>query len=175
MPEDKLISQIPAGTGHVPEERMSGADEARRGLRAEESMHDIVKRLVEREAWDHPDSAGLAKATLNICRAVRPHLVDIMGTGGFRFMMVRALGMLSTQSKSVQNTLLKVNDEGCLVCQDESALDSTSQAAVITVLSNFFDLLSSYIGSNLVLRLIHQAWPDFSLLPSFSRPKGTNR
>jgi hypothetical protein len=134
-----------------------------KGLLPEETMLHIVRRLLEHEAGDSQCPAALAEASERVCQKLRVHLADVMGTSGFRFLMVRAATTAGGSFK------LTINDDGCLKMLDASGLDPSQQAAAQASLANVLELLADYIGQNLVLRFIHQVWPDFLLLPPFSQ------
>ncbi len=67
--------------------------------------------------------------------------------------------------------LINVDDEGVLTLLEKSRLDSTHKAVVVSILAHFLELLTDFIGHNLVLRMVHQAWPDFEILQPFSTRK----
>lgn len=158
--------------------QMSGPREERGGSYPEETSLDIARRLLQHEVSTHHSDLELAEATELLCRTMRPYLVDIMGTIGFRSMMSHALSMTSRAAErpgfhltSASLSLVKVDDDGCLKWLEKSELDSPHQNVVVAILAHFFDLLTNFIGQNLVLRLVHQVWPDFVVLPPFSPSK----
>ena len=109
---------------------------------------------------------------------MRPYLVDMMGTISFRSTMDHARSMIvsAAERPGYHLTLatlsaVKVDEDGCLKLLERSELGSPHQAVVVAILASFFELLTNFIGQNLVMRMIHQAWPDFVVLPPFSSSK----
>jgi hypothetical protein len=142
-----------------------GYDEGLGGVQAAETMLDIVRRLLEHEAGHPLVGEEVAELSERVCQKLRSHLVNILGTSGYHLFIVRAAATAETNSKLV------VDADSRLKGQGMSVLSSSHQAAVETTLARFLDLMEDLVGQNLVLRLIHQAWPEFVLLPPYLSQK----
>ena len=153
-------------------------DEECHGLYPEETSVEIVTRLLRHEARQPHGGLDLSKAAEGLCLRMQPYLVDVMGAVGLHAMMVHARSLMI---RSIERTrpnlsllnlnLVTIDDDGCLRWLEKSELDSPDQAIVVATLAHFFDLLTAFIGQNLVLRMIHQEWTDFVVLLPFSRSK----
>ncbi len=140
----------------------SGHNQARGGLESEETLLDITRRLLKHETGDRHGSEEESEPSERVCLKLRAQLVDILGTSGFRYLMRRAVATAEA------HPMLEVDDNGILKALGRSVAAPSYQAVVLTALTRFLHLLADIIGINLVLRLIHQAWPEFLILLPFS-------
>lgn len=122
---------------------------------------DIARRLLEHAGGARGDPDTLSEASDQVYDRLRSHLVEVLGTSGYRFLLARATAQA--------NSKLAVGTDDRLKNPGGSALGPTHLAAVEDTLASVFDLLSEMVGQNLVLRLIHQAWPNFDVLLPFTR------
>ena len=59
--------------------------------RATPPMRNIAKRLISDEARENKSAATKNPAEFSACEKLRPNLVALMGNGGFRALISRAL------------------------------------------------------------------------------------
>lgn len=124
---------------------------------------DIARRLLEHARGASWGTDALSETSDQVYDRLRSHLVEVLGTSGYRFLLARAIDTAHANSKLAVGTDDRLKNPG------GSALGPTHLTAVEATLASVFDLLSEIVGQNLVLRLIHQAWPNFDVLPPFTR------
>jgi len=130
------------------------------GLRGDTNL-DIARRLLAHARVVSGGADALSETNDRVYDRLRLHLVEVLGTSGYRFLLARAIVTAHANASLVIGADDRLRNPG------GSALGPTHLPAVESTLAAVFDLLSEIVGQNLVLRLIHQAWPTFDLLPPF--------
>lgn len=94
---------------------------------------------------------------------LRPHLVALMGIIGYRALLARALALANADFPWMRE--VQVNSDS--TCEGFEGLearvkpDEFSEGSIV-LLSHLLGLLVTFIGEELTLRLVHQAWPNLS-------------
>jgi hypothetical protein len=123
-------------------------------------MRSVAVRLIEASSTTSSQTAhpvGLWIAEL------RPHLANLMGSGGFHALLSRALALAKEDMPCLH--AVQVSATGALEVGDaESRVDSKEfiEASVV-LLAHLFGLLVAFIGENLTLQLVHEIWPKLLL------------
>ena len=117
---------------------------------------------MEHEAKGRDITDDLGGISDRLCLKLRAHLGDLMGTSGFHFTMDRAI------SAARVRTELIVGGDGSLEDPTGAPLTAEHLNGVTLTLACFLDILDLLVGPNLLMRLIHQAWPEFDVLPPFT-------
>ena len=132
--------------------------------RATQQMRNLAKRIIDDET---PKNKALAVKTLEafpVTDRIRPHLVPLMGVGGFRALLSRALVLASVEVAWLRE--VRVNGAGVLE-RAEPLHASRGPAALlegrIALLAQLLGLLVSFIGASLTARLMGEIWPRLSL------------
>ena len=108
------------------------------------------------------DAKGLSrKKQVTVFLAVnklRPHLVALMGNGGYRALVMRALVLVSVEVAWLRT--VRVADDGTLDRIDEAATKpgEIMQGRVV-LMAQVLGLLIAFIGESLMLRLVREIWP----------------
>jgi hypothetical protein len=119
-------------------------------------MRDLVQRLgdVSQTASDpHVDEAAVVVEKLRIS------LTRFAGAEGFASLLRRALTLASTDVSSLQS--VKVGADGRLEGIEQLAAETGE--AVAAVAAHLLELLVTFIGEPLTLRLAREVWADTSL------------
>ena len=132
--------------------------------RATPQMRSFAKRLLATEiAGMRPGEA--ADATLfPVTDKLRPHLTLLMGKGGVRALLARALVLASAEMPWL--SAAQVNANGDLDGLEALAvgLDPTEFFECrVVLLAQLLGLLVAFIGPNLTSRLIGEVWPQVPL------------
>lgn len=120
------------------------------------SIHALAERLVAacRTSSDSLDrEPGLAIERL------RTSLTRLAGVEGFATLLQRALTLASKEQPSLRGA--KIDSDGRL--QGVEPGDDAGYAATVAVTAQLLDLLISFVGEPITLRLLREAWPDVSL------------
>lgn len=100
----------------------------------------------------------------DVCEKLRPQLATLMGNGGFRALLARALALAGTEVSWLR--ALKVNSEGALTGLEEIQPPMTIEALSLgrmELLAQMLGLLVAFIGENLTMRLVGDVWPKMPL------------
>ena len=120
-------------------------------------MRDLVRRLraVSQTASDpHVHEAAV------VIEKLRISLTRFAGADGFASLLRRALMLASADVPSLQS--VKVGADGRLEGIEQLAAE-TGTGAAVAVAAHLLELLVTFIGEPLTLRLAREAWADTSL------------
>jgi hypothetical protein len=127
-------------------------------------MRNFAKRLLASEAKGDRSAQMSAEDALNVCERLRPQLAMLMGNGGFRALLARALVLAAAEVPWLR--VMRVQSDGALGGVEDlrSPLSSEAlSAGGVALLAQLLGLLVAFIGENLTLRLAQEVWPDASL------------
>ena len=125
-------------------------------------MRDFAARLIAHESGISSD-AGNGVPAFFVFEKLRPHMATLMGNGGYRALLMRALALsvgevpfLSSVRVSVEGTMEGLDHPDSPV--DRAAL---LDAGVI-LLAHLIALLVAFIGERLTLQIVHEVWPKLA-------------
>lgn len=132
-------------------------------------IRDIVDRLVAQETSRAGPSALPGRAGFRVCERLRVPLAHYVGVVGFRSLLRRALMLAHVDAPGLVD--LKVADDGTFLFP--AGMDSASEAEVAAagaaITRELLDLLVTFVGEALTLRLLHEVWPEAKLSPPRDR------
>ncbi len=127
-------------------------------------MPDIALRLVaeERRGGNSSDTAG--RAAFRVCEKLRRPLTILVGTAGYQSLISRAVTLARVKAPSLGR--LQINPDGSLEIPPAIEVqfetnDPASGGAVLV--AQLIELLITFIGEALTLRLVHDIWPKVAL------------
>jgi hypothetical protein len=127
-------------------------------------MRSVAARLVAHEAKGiKRPNAGLPPV-FHVCEKLRPHLATLMGNGGFRAVLSRALVVTSAELPWLG--ALQVNADGALEGWDKPEAQVPPKELMesgVVLVAQLLGLLAAFIGENLTLHLVRDVWPKLSL------------
>jgi hypothetical protein len=126
-------------------------------------MREFARRLVNSEVNGSNSEKARTSDAFGFCEKLRPQLATLMGNGGFRALLARALVLASAEVSWLRG--LHVKPDGALGGLDElpAQLDSDSRfEGGVALLTQLLGLLVAFIGENLTLRLVRDVWPKAS-------------
>jgi hypothetical protein len=132
--------------------------------RATPRLRDVAKRLILAEAARTKSAATDVTDAFPVTDKLRPQLATLMGHGGTRALLGRAL-VLAIQEVSWLR-VLHVNANGGLEgLQVQGAqLDPADYLeGQVVLLAQLLGLLVAFIGPGLTLRLVSEIWPRIPL------------
>ena len=135
-------------------------------------MQILARRLIaaERRASDSGDTDG--RAAWRVCEKLRESLSPLTGNRGFRGLVARALALARVEVPWLSK--VELGDAGTVVLPDtlenEVQPDEASRGGVALV-THLLELLATFIGEALTLRLVQQVWPKTALGHSQSEGK----
>jgi len=130
--------------------------------RATPQMRGVAKRLMNTEI---PMTGGTTSAadlgTFPVTDKLRPHLEVLVGKGGVRALLARALVLASAEISWLQTARINADSdlEGLA-----TNLDPTEYfEGRVVLLAQLLGLLVAFIGPTLTSRLIGEVWPKIPL------------
>ena len=128
--------------------------------RATPSMRHFAKRLIIFETRQNPSVATKLRPAFTIPEKLRPHLVALMGNGGFEALLARALALAKTEVPWLRP--VHVNAGGAMQGLEEIPAqigpDEFLEGRVV-LLAQLLGLLVAFIGEDLTMRLLRDIWP----------------
>ncbi len=127
---------------------------------------ELARRLLAHEAGARQRPEEMAAAIERIHHRLRECLAESIGLAGFNALFARSLQLARTTSPvSVQITVEEQAKVGLQGAREFAiAHDSlTVQAEFVAILAYFIGLLIRFIGEELTVRLVREAWPEFRL------------
>jgi len=132
--------------------------------RASLQMRNFAKRIMACEANGHESAQSKIPSDLPVFEKLRPHLTRLMGNGGFRALLSRALALAGAEVPWLR--AIQVKSDGALdgleEIQSQLSLDAMF-AGRVALLAQLLGLLDAFIGENLTVRLVLEVWPQAPL------------
>ena len=128
-------------------------------------MRSFAKRLIDFEVLSNTSSAAQAAEVFPVIDKLRPHLATLMGDGGVRALISRAL-VLATEEVSWLDAV-QVNADGGLEGFEALGWQLDQSEFVlgrVVLLAQLFGLLAAFIGPSLTQRLSGEIWPQIPLI-----------
>jgi hypothetical protein len=124
----------------------------------------LAHHILTREAGSQATSAMLTAATERICQRLRWRLTSLIGSLGFAALYSRALRLAQQEYPSLHSVEFSDGAEVRLIGLQEFAADVRdpvqAQDALAAIVAQFIVLLIAFIGEDLTLRFIDEAWHD---------------
>jgi len=119
----------------------------------------LAERLIGWEARSQKLTEVKRFAASVVCEKLRPILATLMGNGGFEALLLRALALAAKAIPAL--AAAKLNSEGALEFDPSSAQMNPGdlKEANIVLIAQLLRLLNSFIGEELTVRLVREAWP----------------
>jgi hypothetical protein len=139
-----------------------------------ESRH-LAQRLLAYEAVAGENSEPAESAAFRVCAKLRRPLLAFAGVDGFRSLLSRALTLARTEAPSL--SAVQVAADGSLRGLDKLASQTDKEQARdggARLIAQLIELLLTFIGEGLTLRLVQDVWPEAAFggrLPRKERKK----
>jgi hypothetical protein len=127
-------------------------------------MRYFAKRLVDSEVNGNKSAKAKTLDAFSVCEKLRPQLATLMGSGGFRALLSRALVLTQAEVSWLRG--LHVKPDGTLGGLDGLPMQLNSDSRIeggVVLLAQLLGLLVAFIGEDLTLRLVLEVWPKASL------------
>jgi hypothetical protein len=127
-------------------------------------MRSFAKHLIDYETLRNKSSQAKLSPTFPVTEKLRPLLATLMGNGGFRALLSRALALAGAEVFWLH--ALHVNADGILegVEASHARVDPAEfLEGKVVLLAQLLELLVAFIGMSLTLRLLSEVWPQLSL------------
>ena len=124
-------------------------------------MRSFAAHLIAHEA---PRNDSSQVATFPMTEKLRAHLATLMGKGGYRALLSRALVLASAEVSLLR--ALRVKSDGALEWSPAPPAELDPAELLegkVVLLAQLLGLLAAFIGVDLTLRLLGEIWPQISL------------
>jgi hypothetical protein len=131
--------------------------------RAIPKMQALAERIIACDAKEAKLSRRKITPTFPVIGKLRPHLATLMGNGGYRALLMRALTLASAEVAWLRK--VRVSTDGSLQTLIESDLPIKPKDILegrVALVAHLLGLLVAFIGESLMLRLVGEVW---TLLP----------
>jgi len=127
-------------------------------------MRLLAERIIAYDAKGFKSSRKKQPTAFAVIRKLHPHLATLMGNGGYRALLLRALALASVEVAWPR--AVRVAADGTLEGLDEpespAGLEEILEGRVVLV-AQLLGLLIVFIGESLMLRLVREIWPRLPL------------
>src|ERR1039457_4146256 len=121
----------------------------------------LAPRLLTYEAVAGKNSEPAESAAFRVCERLRRPLITLAGVAGFRSLLSRALTLARAEAPSL--SAVQVAADGSLKGLDELASQTNKEQARDggdILIAQLLGLLLTFIGEDLMLRLVKDGWPE---------------
>jgi hypothetical protein len=132
--------------------------------RATPRMRRIAKRLMVAETGGRDSARATPAAAFPVTDRLRPHLATLVGNGGVRALLARALVLATAEVAWL--SAAHVNADGDLEGLDAVRADLDPAQFLegrVILLAQLLGLLVAFIGPGLTSRLMSEVWPQVPL------------
>jgi hypothetical protein len=134
--------------------------------KASPEIQALARQLLAFEAAHDNSSAVGVSVAARVIEELRRRLIRLAGVDGFRSLLSRALTLARMESPSLN--MVRVRADGSVegfdgVEGEQEPAGAVGGQAGIVLLAHLLELLVTFIGKPLTLRLVRDAWPDVSM------------
>ena len=128
------------------------------------SMRRFARCLIACETKGNKSSGAKAAASFPVPEKLRVPLTVLMGRGGFRALLSRALALATVEVRWLRAVQVKADGafEGVEALHERIDPAEFLEGRVV-LLAQLLGLLVAFIGPNLTLRLVREIWPQILL------------
>lgn len=132
--------------------------------RATPSMRRFARSIIAFETQGNKSSATVDSADFPVSEKLRLPLTALMGSGGFRALLSRALALSTVEVRWLCAVQVKADGtfEGVEALQERIDPAEFLEGRV-ELLAQLLGLLVAFIGPKLTLHLVGESWPKISL------------
>jgi len=127
------------------------------------AIRDLAAQILAQEACTDPLLSESAETSA--FERLRLHLAKFVGLAGYHALLSRALALAATEEPSVR--CVQLQPLGLLQVPESCAADETERWAQ-ALLARQIDLLVTFVGEALTMRLIQDIWPQAKLKSSLN-------
>jgi hypothetical protein len=132
-------------------------------------INTATKQLADRLVSMENEARTIAPeddfAVCRACEKLRRPLTRLVGIGGYRALLQRALILAQRESPTLSG--VEVNADGSMVGLESSAAEANS-----ILVAHLIHLLMTFIGQSLTLTLLQDIWPEIKGLDEPSEKDG---
>lgn len=127
-------------------------------------MRVLAERIIACDAKGCKSSRVKQVIAFPVTNKLRPQLATLMGKGGYRALLMRALVLASVEVAWLRE--VRVAADSTLEGLDTTAPRAEPEeihAGYVVLMAHLLGLLIAFIGESLMLRLVREVWPRLPL------------
>jgi len=127
-------------------------------------MVALAERLVANELVANGSTVKVSSPGIAVCEKLRTQLSVLMGNAGFGALLGRAIALTKKELPDMPE--LEIQPSGALIELDPAELKANLpelSRASVRLLAELLGLLVAFIGEPLVVGLVQEIWPKFTL------------
>jgi hypothetical protein len=124
----------------------------------------FTTRVVNHEVSGKGSTETTFPGSVPVWESLRPPVVTLMGEGGFRALLMRALALAQTDVPRLR--VAHINADGILDMMDKPGTRGGPEQRVegsAVVLAHLLRLLVTFVGAALTLNMVREVWPEIRL------------
>jgi hypothetical protein len=126
-------------------------------------MRSIAQRLIKYETQGRDSSATTDISTFRVIDRLRPQLARLMGHGGFRALLARALALARAEMSWLREVQVKADGTLVGMATHHAGLKPAEfREGQVLLLAQLLGLLVDFIGPALTARLMGEIWPQLA-------------
>ena len=131
---------------------------------ASPEIRNLARRLLDFEAAHANSSDARVDVAVQVIEELRLRLIKLAGVDGFRSLLSRALTLAKAEVPSLSMVQVRADGsvEGFNGIEQSQEPGSAEQTGIVLV-AHLLELLVTFIGAPLTLRLVNDKWPDASM------------
>jgi len=128
------------------------------------AMRLFAECLMAYETKAGPVLAGNKPPAVLVCDKLRLPLATLMGNAGYRALLARALTLAKAETPWPSEVVIKPDGSlgGWETLEAQDDPQEMAEAGVVLI-AQLLDLLTSFIGEDLMLRQVYEVWPTVQL------------
>ena len=130
---------------------------------------DLAALVLSTERADASDPDDLQSATQRIFETLSAHLSIRLGSRGYRALLKRAVTLAAADSP-VALASIHVSEPGTMEGFGSLIEASMVTDACVAILARLIELLDTFIGRNLTVRVLNNMWPNILHVDAADRP-----
>jgi hypothetical protein len=127
-------------------------------------MRNLAQQLVAYESRGSKSAEAKTAPALLVCEKLRPVLATLMGNGGFRGLLSRAVVLAALEAPWLKGA--QVNAQGTLEGLESASTEIDPRQVTegsVVLIAHALGLLSAFIGEDLTVRFVQEAWPKLHI------------
>ena len=127
-------------------------------------LRQLATRLIAHEARENKSSGTTPPTAFPVCERLRPTLTALVGNTGFGALMSRALALGQEEVAWLRAVHVKADGLlGGLTERDAELGGEKFLEGRVVLLAQLLGLIGTFIGADLTMQLIRDAWPKLAL------------
>jgi hypothetical protein len=140
-------------------------------------LTEMASRLLALEAGEPASATDLADAAQAVCRHLDEGLSTFVGSLGTQALLGRAVATAANELPWLRE--VKVEGGTCELSGLSDAVRGRDRAVaargVAAIIANALRILAGFVGEDLTVRLVEDAWPELAPKGRRTRAKGAHR